>query len=66
MSGAKTVRSAQLKRVGFQNSAAAAELRFRLRAFVFVEQATQDRSALDPSVGEVRGGVIRAGRDKPR
>jgi hypothetical protein len=30
-------------------------------AFVLVEQATQDWSALDPSVGKVRGGMIRVG-----
>jgi hypothetical protein len=31
-------------------------------AFVFVEQATQDGPAHDPSMGKVLGGMIRAGR----
>ncbi len=33
-------------------------------SFVFVEQATQNGSALDPSVGEVRAGMIRVRREK--
>jgi hypothetical protein len=35
-------------------------------AFVLIEQATQDGSAPDPSVGKVRGGVIWPGWEKPQ
>jgi hypothetical protein len=49
--------------VRFQNSATVADLQFSGCAFVLVDQSSQYRSASDPVVVTVRGGVIGARRD---
>jgi lactate dehydrogenase-like 2-hydroxyacid dehydrogenase len=48
--------------VGFQNSATVADLGFLRGPHIFIEEAAEHRSALDPHLGEVSDGVIGYGR----
>jgi len=47
--------------VGFQNSAAGLDLGLLGGTLIFVEEAAEDGSALDPLLGEVGDGVVGSG-----